>query len=92
MASRKAAVQQDARPYDSVVETERTFAYLLRTGIDPRTGRAMPPTREQWTQYYAAIAEKLMIDRGMSCEERLRLLIVEFQMMLQSITLGILIS
>ena len=47
VARLKAAVQKDSRACDSVVETERTFAYLLRTGIDPRTGKPVAPTREQ---------------------------------------------
>ena len=84
VARLKAAVQEDQRAYDSVVETERTYAYLLRTEVDQLTGRALPPTREQWMKYYAAITEKLMVDRGMSWEERLRVLLVEFQQMVHS--------
>ena len=84
VARLKAAVQKDSRAYDSVVETERTYAYLLRTEVDQTTGRALPPTREQWCSYYAAITEKLMVDRGMSWEGRLRVLIVEFRCMCQS--------
>ena len=84
VARLKAAVQKDQRAYDSVVTTERTYAYLLRTQPDPVTGQYRSPTREQWLNYYAAITEKLMVDRGMAWEERLRILIVEFQQMAQS--------
>ena len=84
VARLKASVQKDQRAYDSVVTTERTYAYLLRTQPDPVTGQYRSPTREQWLNYYAAITEKLMVDRGMAWEERLRILIVEFQQMAQS--------
>ncbi len=84
VARLKAAVQRDTRAYDSVVEAERTAAYLLSTGQDPMTGEYLPPTREQWGNYYGVIVEKLMVDRGMTWEERLRLLLVEFQQTMQS--------
>ena len=76
-------MQKDSRAFDSVVESERGAAEILRTQVDPRTGAPMAPTREQWYAYYAAITEKLMVDRGMTREERLRLLLVEFNGMAQ---------
>ena len=34
--------------------------------------------------YYTAITEELMVDRGMTWEKRLRILLLEFQQMVQS--------
>jgi hypothetical protein len=84
VARLKNAVLRDQRAFDSVVETERTAAHILQTQVDPTTGEVMSPTREQWGRYYGVITEKLMVDRGMTWEERLRLLIIEFSAMVQS--------
>ena len=65
MARLKAAVQKDQRAFDSVMETERTYAYLLSTEVG-QYGRAPRPSREPWMNYYTAITEKLMVDRGMT--------------------------
>ena len=40
----KAALQKNQRAFDSVMETERTSAYLLRTETD-QYGRTLPPSR-----------------------------------------------
>ncbi len=48
VARLKAAAQKDTRAYDSVVEAERTAAYLPRAEMGPVTGEYLAPTREQW--------------------------------------------
>ena len=80
----KATAQRASRAYDSVVETERACACLLHTEVCQVTGRAFPPSRGQWGSYDGAITEKLTLHRGMSWEERLRVLIVEHRRMSQS--------
>ena len=55
VARLKAAVQKDSRAYDSVVQTERTYAYLFRTEVGQTAGTALPPSREQWCSYYALL-------------------------------------
>ena len=47
----KNAVKTDTRAFDSVLETARTAAYMLRTDPDLFTGRPTPPTRDQRVTY-----------------------------------------
>ena len=80
----KSAVVKDQRAFDSIVESERNAAWMLQTRMNIQTGELDPPTRAQFGKYYGVVVEKLMIDRGITWEERLRLLIIEYSSMTQS--------
>lgn len=72
------AVKSDRRAFGSVLGSEGGLAYCLRTQPGPVTGASTPPGRDQWRKYSFAIAERLVIDRGMTWGERLGLLLTEY--------------